>query len=42
MLRVNDELRSKYARDDFAVVQRPKPAEQPEAEPEWRMKCMDW
>ncbi|WVR08434.1 hypothetical protein IAU60_005489 [Kwoniella sp. DSM 27419] len=35
------EMRAKYPRDDFAVVQKPKPADQPEGPVEWRAKCMD-
>ena len=42
MLRVINELQSQYPKDDFVIVSRPRPTNQPEAESEWRMKCKDW
>lgn len=35
-------MRAKYSRDSFLVIQKPRPADQPDAPPEWRAKCNDW
>ncbi|WVQ95720.1 hypothetical protein IAU59_002819 [Kwoniella sp. CBS 9459] len=35
------EMRAKYPRDDFVVIQKPRPAEMHDAPIEWRAKCMD-
>ena len=40
--RADDELHARYPGDSFVVVPRPKPADTPDAEQEWRMKCQDW
>ena len=41
MKKVHEALKGKYSLDSFAIVQKPKPADQPSAPVEWRIKCLD-
>lgn len=40
--RVLADTRRKFPKDDFDVIQKARPADQPQAPAEWRVKCMDW
>ncbi|RXK41701.1 hypothetical protein M231_00936 [Tremella mesenterica] len=41
-LKADEELKERYPRDSFVIIQRVKPVGEPELPHEWRMKCMDW